>query len=92
MTTAKNEVRKYVEDALNRFAIENGRALGWQDRVHYEYPSCVIVLQGENRFCEGWARYSGELGTWGCWLTSKGSRIKNPTPKLQNPAPVHRPA
>lgn len=94
MTAASPQatVRQFVTDALNRFALDQHRALAWKDSAIYRYPSCVIVLTGENRFAEAHARYAGELGIWQVWLTQKGSRIKRPTPILVDAAPVPLPA
>lgn len=88
----KTEVGNFVQDALRRFALDNGRALGRQDRSRYDYPSCTIILQGETNLTDAWARYAGELGIWTTYLTRKGSRVKNPTPVMASAEPVQRPA
>lgn len=90
MASPATEVRNYVQDALNRFSQDNGRALGWQDTARYDYPTWTIYLQGDNRFNEASARYAGELGHWVIWLNRNGARVKNPTPKLVDPTPIHR--
>ncbi len=88
----KTEVRNFVEDALRRFSVDSGRALGRQDQARYEYPSCTIILQGETNLTDAWARYAGELGAWTVSITRHGARVKNLTPILVDPTPVQRPA